>query len=70
MTEEEKRNRLDNEEDFIDCNKHGFSIKHLIDKNPEGVDDTTIARVLNISVEEVEKVYQNAINKIRLSLKK
>lgn len=70
MTEEEKKNRINNEEDFIDCAKHRYSIKDIIDKNPDGVDNVTIAKVLNISVEEVEKIYKNAIDKIKTSLNK
>lgn len=68
MTEEEKKNRLNNEEDFIDCAKHRHSIKDIIEKNPDGVDDATIAKVLNISVEEVQKIYKSAIDKIKLSI--
>jgi DNA-directed RNA polymerase specialized sigma24 family protein len=53
------------EEDFIDCPKFNNSIKQLIEKNPEGIDDETIAKILNMSVEEVEQTYQNAIKKLQ-----
>lgn len=62
---EEKKLKLMEEEDFIDCPKFNNSIKQLIEKNPEGVDDETIAKVLNMSVEEVEETYQNAIKKLQ-----
>lgn len=62
---EEKKLRLMEEEDFIDCPKFNNSIKQLIEKNPEGIDDETIAKILNMSVEEVERTYQNAIKKLQ-----
>ena len=62
---EEKKLRLMEEEDFIDCPKFNNSIKQLIEKNPEGIDDETIAKILNMSVEEVEQTYQNAIKKLQ-----
>jgi hypothetical protein len=65
---EEKKLKLTQEEDYIDCPKFNNSIKQLIEKNPEGVDDETIAKVLNMSVEDVEKTYQNAIKKLKKSL--
>jgi hypothetical protein len=65
---DEKKHKLTQEEDYIDCPKFNNSIRQLIEKNPEGVDDETIAKVLNMSSEEVEKIYQNAIKKLQKSL--
>lgn len=65
---DEKKLKLTQEEDYIDCPKFNNSIKQLIDRNPDGIDDETIAKVLNMSVDEVEKTYQNAINKLKKSL--
>lgn len=65
---DEKKLKLTQEEDYIDCPKFNNSIKQLIDRNPDGIDDETIAKVLNMSVDEVEKAYQNAINKLKKSL--
>ena len=65
---EEKKLRLTEEEDFIDCPKFNNSIRQLIEKNPEGVDDETIAKVLNLTAEEVEETYQNEIKKLQKSL--
>jgi dimeric dUTPase (all-alpha-NTP-PPase superfamily) len=65
---DEKKLKLTQEEDYIDCPKFNNSIRQLIDKNPDGIDDETIAKVLNMSVDEVEKAYQNAINKLKKSL--
>jgi hypothetical protein len=65
---EEKKHKLTQEEDYIDCPKFNNSIKQLIEKNPDGVDDETIAKVLNMTPEEVEETYQNAIKKLKKSL--
>ncbi len=65
---EEKKLKLTQEEDFIDCPKFNNSIRQLIEKNPDGVDEETIAKVLNMTVEDVEKTYENAIKKLKKSL--
>ncbi len=65
---EEKKHKLIQEEDYIDCPKFNNSIKQLIEKNPDGVDDETIAKVLNMTPQEVEETYQNAIKKLKKSL--
>ena len=61
--------KTEEEEDFINSPRTDNSIKKLINKNPEGVDDSKIADVLCIKVEEVETLYQSAISKIRQKLK-
>lgn len=65
---EEKKHKLTQEEDYIDCPKFNNSIKQLIEKNPDGIDDETIAKVLNMTPQEVEETYQNAIKKLKKSL--
>lgn len=67
MTEEKKLKLLE-EEDYIDCPKFNNSIRDLINQNPDGVNDELIAKVLNISVEDVEKIYQSAIKKLKNSI--
>lgn len=62
---EEKKHRILEEEDYIDSSKFKHSLKELLEKNPDGVDDETIAKVLNMSVEDVEKTYQSAIKKLK-----
>jgi hypothetical protein len=65
---EEKKRRIQTDEDFIDYPRCNNSLKFLIEKNPEGVDDETIAKVLNMTPEEVEETYQNAIIKLKKTL--
>lgn len=56
------------DEDYIDSPKFKYSLKELLEKNPDGVDNEAISKVLNMSVEEVEEVYQSAIKKLQKTL--
>lgn len=56
------------DEDFIYCPRLGNSLKKLIDKNPEGVDNERIAKVLMMTEEEVEETYESALKKFREAL--
>ena len=59
------RLRIENEEDFIYYPRLNNSLKLLIQKNPDGLDNDKIAKALMISEEEVEKIFESAVNKIR-----
>jgi len=67
MTNKNKeiKKKIMEDEDFIYCPRLGNSIERLIDKNPEGVDDERIAKVLLIEEEEVQSIFMQAIEKIR-----
>lgn len=67
---EEKKRKIAEEDDFIDCPKFKNSIKNLIERNPDGVDDEVIAKVLNIPESEVNAIYNSAINKLKKMLDK
>ena len=67
MTEEKKK-RINTEEDFIDYPKFKNSVKKLIEKYPDGVDDETIAKVLLMTEEEVNEIYLDSIEKIKNKL--
>lgn len=60
--------KLDNDEDFIVSSKHGNSLKKLLKANPNGVSDEVIARVMDISVEEVDLIFKTAMAKLRLHM--
>jgi len=62
---DEKKHRILKEENFIDYPKYKNSIEKLIEKHPDGVSDEVIAKVLNITKEEVEEIYNSAIEKIK-----
>ena len=65
---EEKKHKIMEDEDYIDSPKFKYSLKELLEKNPDGVDNEAISKVLNMSVEEVEEVYQSAIKKLQKTL--
>ena len=64
MTEEKKR-KINEDEDYIDYPKFKNSVKKLIEKYPDGVSDETIAKVLLMSEEEVNEIYLSSIEKIK-----
>lgn len=67
MTEEKKHKILE-DEDFIDYPRFKNSLKKFIEKHPDGVDNETIAKVLQMEEDEVEATYQSAIQKLKNNL--
>ncbi len=51
--------------DFIKCSKHGNSLTKYLSDNNTDIKDKTIARLLMVSEEEVEKFYQDAIDMLK-----
>lgn len=62
------KERIENDEDFCYCPRLGNSVKNLIEKNPEGVDNERIAKVLLTTEEEIEAIFESAIAKLRKNL--
>lgn len=62
------KERVESEEDFCYCPRLGNSIENLIEKNPDGVDNERIAKVLLTTEEEVDNIFARAIAKIRQHL--
>lgn len=60
--------KIKEEEDFIYCPRLSNSLENLLDKNPNGVDDERIKKVLLISDKELESLYNSALNKLRDAL--
>jgi hypothetical protein len=56
------------EDDFVHCPKLDNSLKKVVNKNPDGLEDNKIADLLGIDSEEVDSLYQSAIKKIRQKL--
>jgi len=65
MDNNENKQRVLNEEDYIRSPKFSNSLAKYTARNSEGVDNSTIARLLLISEEEVEQLYQEAIQMLR-----
>lgn len=65
MDKEAVLKRILEEEDYIRCPKFSNSLKKFLATNSDGVDNSTIARLLMISEEEVEKLYSQAVQELR-----
>jgi len=70
MLKEKKtpKERVESEEDYIYCPHSKNSLKVLVQKNPEGVSNERIAKVLMMTEEEVEETYESALEKIKAKL--
>ena len=64
-SKEDIKNFIHTKEDFIHCPRLGNSLEKLIEKNPDGVGDDRIAKVLLITEEEVKSIFATAIQKLR-----
>lgn len=60
--------KIAEEEDYIRCPKMGNSLMKFMSKNPDGVDTAVIARMLLMTEEEVEAIYQESITQLRLKM--
>jgi hypothetical protein len=65
MDKTEIQKRILEEEDYIRCPKLGNSLNRFTAKNSEGVENGTIARLLLLSEEEVDKLYREAVGMLR-----
>lgn len=60
--------RVEEDEDYIRSPKFSNSLSKFLSKNPDGVEDNVIARLLAMSEEEVEEVYQEAVRMLRAEM--
>jgi hypothetical protein len=65
IDKEEIRRKIQEEEDFIYCPKLGYSLSRYLMSNSDGVEISTIARLLLITEEEVQKIYLEAIELLK-----
>lgn len=61
--------KINEDEDFCYCPRLGNSIANLINKNPDGLKNDRIAKVLLTTEEEVEETFNSAIKKLQKLLK-
>ena len=66
----EIKKRIAVDTDYVRCPKFSNSLTKFLQKNPDGVEDNTIARLLMLEGEErVEEIYQEAVLKLREVMK-
>jgi hypothetical protein len=61
MNKNDLKKRILNEEDYIRYPKTSNSLIKFVNKNSEGVDIPTIAKVLMMTEKEVEAIYEEAV---------
>ena len=62
------KERILEETDFCYCPRLSNSISNLIEKNPDGVSNERIAKVLLLTEGDVEEIFESALVKLRASL--
>lgn len=65
MDRDDIKKRIRDEEDYIRSPKFGNSLVRLKAKNPEGIEDALIAKVLMLTEEEVQEIYDDAVAMLR-----
>lgn len=65
MDKSELQQKVLTEEDYIRAPKFSNSLNKFVTKNSDGVENATIARLLMMTEEEVEKLHQEAIDMLR-----
>ena len=65
MTEDDARERVHTEPDFVNSKRHEYSLKKLEERYPDGAPDNVIANALMIKEEEVEPEFDKVVVKMR-----
>ena len=65
MTITEIKAKISEEGDFVNLKRFDFSMKKLLERYPEGCPNRIIAHALALAENEVEELYQQAVNRLR-----
>lgn len=65
MDKDESQQKVLTEEDYVRAPKFSNSLAKFVARNSDGVENATIARLLMISEEEVEKIFNEAVEMLR-----
>jgi len=65
MDKDEIQKRVLEDVDYIRSPKNSNSITKFLAKNPEGVEDSVIARLLVTSEDRVKKIYEEAVKMLQ-----
>jgi len=65
MNNDEIRSRIDGDPDFVNLKRFDYSLAKLLERYPEGCPDRVIAHALLVSEEEVEELYDIAVERLR-----
>lgn len=56
------------EEDYIRSPKFANSVSKFLAKNPDGADDTAIARFLSLTEEQVQQIWLEAVEDLKAEM--
>lgn len=70
MDKNDQIKRILEDEDYIKCAKFCNSMAKYVDRYSEGVENNIIAKLLSMSEEEVEKIYQESVEILRKDMVK
>jgi len=65
MEKDDIQKKIAEDEDYIRCPKSGNSLTKFIAKNPDGVENGVISRILAIPEDKVEEIYDEAVELLR-----
>lgn len=65
MEKNEVQKRILEDEDYIRCPKCSNSVNKFLMRNPDGAEDSVIARFLMVSEEKVKELYAEAVKMLR-----
>lgn len=65
MDRDDVQRRIQEEEDYIRCPKFANSLSKFVAKNSDGIENKQIAKLLMVSEEEVECLYEDAVTALR-----
>lgn len=65
MTTEEAIRRINQDPDFVYLKRCDFSLEKLLERFPDGVPDRTVAQALMITTEDVERIYESIVARLK-----
>jgi hypothetical protein len=65
MDRDDVKKRIRDEEDYIRCPKFGNSLARLRSKHPDGVEDHMIAKILMLTEQEIQGLYDEAVEMLK-----
>lgn len=69
LSQDEKRHLVETDEDFIDSKNNNYSLKKYLEYSKKIPNAQVIAHFLCSTPEEIEKIYENIVEKARQKLK-
>jgi hypothetical protein len=65
VAKEDIKKKIMEDQDFIKCAKYSNSLNKFLNSNKDVVENSVIARILMLPEEEIEKIYQEAVDKLK-----